>query len=413
MLLSPPFLPAGNTHRQYTDEDIDDAMFGGSVGSGAFPVSTAWVWHRGLHLEAPHAREPVRAIADGEVIYVRQNSYVLDKNNVRQKIQYNGSAYSTGCVVIRHTTEIGAQGDKPTRITFYSITQHLCDIEQRLQVGHKLHRKDPLGKAGYIRDQEARIHFEIIAGDSDAQCMIPRLNTADRRLVLEQNGRTDAVFGTIYFYVKAGTVAHIKPAMKGGTPTTEDYLIGIAYGTGQGQGGDATLTTYRLDGSIVGTQHEAEGEYQLYKRAQDTHCPSAAYELLRFGRVLGPDQLQPADTPHWRQVALPTGAAYLNLAPAAISKFSDADFPDWTGWTLVGDDMDDHDSRCNSAIIHTMLKPEYGENTEDRRSKNLCIHEMKKIAQYRGPKLSGNVLGCCFGRGMRKYEIMQIAPHRR
>jgi len=44
-----------------------------------------------------------------------------------------------GCVVIRHTTEIGAQGDKPTRITFYSITQHLCDIEQRLQVGHKLH----------------------------------------------------------------------------------------------------------------------------------------------------------------------------------------------------------------------------------------------------------------------------------
>jgi len=46
---------------------------------------------------------------------------------------------------------------------------------------------------------------------------------------------------------------------------------------------------------------------------------------------------------------------------------SNADFSDWPGWTVVGDDMDDHDSRCNSAIIHTMLKPEYGENTEDRR----------------------------------------------
>ena len=56
---------------------------------------------------------------------------------------------------------------------------------------------------------------------------------------------------------------------------------------------------------------------------------------------------------------------------------SDIDFLDWTGRTLVGDDMDDHDSRCNSAIIHTMLKPEYGENTEDRRSKKLCTQTMK------------------------------------
>jgi hypothetical protein len=43
----------------------------------------------------------------------------------------------------------------------------------------------------------------------------------------------------------------------------------------------------------------------------------------------------------------------VNLAVAAVKKFSDADFPHWTGWQLVDDDKDTH-SQCNSAAIRKL-----------------------------------------------------------
>ncbi|HDC4524633.1 TPA: M23 family peptidase, partial [Enterobacter kobei] len=83
--------------------------------------------------------------------------------------------------------------------------------------------------------------------------------------------------------------------------------------------------------------------------------PSAGFELLRFGRVINTDHetLVPADAPLWMTVSYPGGTGVVNLAAPGIKKFSDADFPHWTGWRLVDDDNDTH-SQCNSAIIRKL-----------------------------------------------------------
>ncbi|HBC7436379.1 TPA: M23 family peptidase, partial [Enterobacter bugandensis] len=95
-------------------------------------------------------------------------------------------------------------------------------------------------------------------------------------------------------------------------------------------------------------------EYNLYKTAMRNYkeSPSAGYELLRFGRVINTEHetLVPADAPLWMTVNYPGGKGVVNLADPGIKKFSDADFPHWTGWQLVDDDSDS-DSQCNSAAI--------------------------------------------------------------
>jgi len=75
MLISFPFLR--DTDLQETDA-IDDGTFGlgERTGTGAFPVSHQFGWHGGVHLVAPgspHNPEPVRAIADGEVVFARHS----------------------------------------------------------------------------------------------------------------------------------------------------------------------------------------------------------------------------------------------------------------------------------------------------------------------------------------------------
>lgn len=131
------------------------------------------------------------------------------------------------------------------------------------------------------------------------------------------------------------------------------------------------MTTYTADGRVVGSlPAEDDAEYALYTRAltlsramqqarraagpQDAApAPSACHELLRWARVLGPDALQ-GDVPHWRRVATPVGTGWVNLNATGTTKFSDADFPHWRGWTLV-DDSQHRDSRCDSPTIGRIL----------------------------------------------------------
>ncbi|WP_341891120.1 hypothetical protein [Variovorax sp. YR752] len=70
MIISPPFLSQPDIP-VYSEQCVSDVMPGGIVGSGAFPVSQAMAWHGGIHINAPTADEPVRAIADGTVIFRR------------------------------------------------------------------------------------------------------------------------------------------------------------------------------------------------------------------------------------------------------------------------------------------------------------------------------------------------------
>ncbi len=127
--------------------------------------------------------------------------------------------------------------------------------------------------------------------------------------------------------------------------------------------GECKLTSFYLTGQEIGTlAEESEYAYKLYDKAKQYYpqSPSAGYELLRFGRVLGPDNLLPTNAAHWRQIKFPgkTGeesrAGWVNLNSDSVTKFSDADFPHWQGWHLVDDDTDT-DSHCQSDIVKGIL----------------------------------------------------------
>jgi murein DD-endopeptidase MepM/ murein hydrolase activator NlpD len=202
MLISPPFLPipiATENDEAY----IDRAMTGDAPGSGGFPISFQLGWHGGLHLAAPDAgASPVRAIADGKVVFKRNRTNVPAPADDQDKPPlYYGSGYtSDGCVVLEHTTDIGADSQgAPVTIKFYSIYLHLHTINVR--ANQVIYRKDSLGQAGHIYGTPGLIHFEIICDDQNLQLMMGREPGA----MLETSGRTDAVFGSTYFRIPAGT----------------------------------------------------------------------------------------------------------------------------------------------------------------------------------------------------------------
>ncbi len=242
--------------------------------------------------------------------------------------------------------------------------------------------------------------------DANLQRLVGR---ASGVLDTRTNGRVDAVYGTMHFRLPAGTpvyaeqpmlnnpVAHqqqpirsVRPAHHaqpastarsatptGSTPTTtamqaahttaQELFVGLRYAAGEGAAahrGDAYLSTHQSDGTRIGNPlQESEAEYNLYTSAaaisqaypaNTRPAPSAVYELLRFGRVIGPDALSPANVPHWRRINYPGGTGWVNLHAANVCKFSDADFPHWLGWSLV-DDSADQDSRCDSATVKSWL----------------------------------------------------------
>lgn len=388
MIISPPFLSLSDIP-VYDGQCVRSVMPGGIVGSGAYPISQATGWHGGLHIHAPTNTEPVRAIADGTVVFRR------DAGNAR----YDNEDHSTGCVVIRHVTEIGAQGAAPVTVTYYSITQHLRQLDRDLPaVGRAIYRKDKLGLAGTIHGESDRIHLEIIAGDADTLKLVGR---STGELAVGGSGRTDAVYGQMYVLVPAKSPWYsAQPAGVPGTTAAgdsgnDDLVIGIRY-----EAGSATLTTYKLSGGIVGTApREADAEYNLYAEANARHgrlsaadqlhsSPSGWYELLRFGRNLGTDPL-PANAAHWRKVVVPgqPGGVWINLNASNTRKFSDADFPQWAGWKLIDDDVTDDNSRCDSAAINAMLSspPQTGATTvltpaqkAADRMQNLCKSDMQE-----------------------------------
>lgn len=114
MIISPPFLPprAANTSDQaYLQAAMPEQA------TGHYPVSNKLAWHGDLHLSAPtggNGREPVRAIADGTVVYVRQPTARPADAAARDAhpLGYNGWT-DDGCVVIRHDIEIGTDAPFP------------------------------------------------------------------------------------------------------------------------------------------------------------------------------------------------------------------------------------------------------------------------------------------------------------
>ncbi|WP_078121033.1 hypothetical protein [Thiosocius teredinicola] len=399
------------------------------VPEGSYPVSLKLGWHGGLHLRAPQGADSVRAIADGEIVYARKPTARND--NVTDWLNYNPDGGSDpawtddGCVIIKHTTEIGAGAqNKPVEVTFLSIYMHLSKllgVASRVAGGAKdraVYRKDKIGMPGIVYGKNDQLHLEIVCDDENLKTLMGR-NTGE--LSTASDGRTDVLYGDVYFQLPAGTqffadkpgatevTPKAKPAYtlkgtldeiapfisakpdwgkleeawktgKAQMPAAEFPLyVGLRYRAGDGptnERGDAYLHSYVMQGHELGKPIvERDTEYELYQAATEISkaypagsrpAPSAVYELLRFGRVVGPDPLVPADVPHWREARYPGGTGWVNLNATGVKKFSDADFPQWRGWQLVDDDGD-VDSRCESAsIIGTIEDPHSWERIHNR-----------------------------------------------
>ncbi|MFM0338795.1 hydroxyethylthiazole kinase [Paraburkholderia fungorum] len=353
-------------------------------GNGAYPVSFNLGWHGGSHLIAPRdahgTAAPVRAIADGTIVYTRQTD-VTEKT----ALSYRGVRTDDGCVVIRHSTEIGEGED--AKVTFFSIYMHLQTVSSPMIVGNKVYRKDVIGIAGQIYGQLGQIHFEIVCNHANLRKLVGRTAGPLAAMV----GRKDAIYGDIWFRVPKGTPVFENrephpyrlddrepPPCSTITPqaartTQREYVIRMRY-----QKGECTLTTFQKDAAghyaVFRSLPCGSGyEYDLYKEAtrlsakyvelnQAAGCayatvpaPASIYEILRFGRTVGTDFLPTGSKfGHWRKITTPDATGWINLSLPGIGIYSDADFPDWAGWNLIDDDTMAK-SLCNSPTIRRWL----------------------------------------------------------
>jgi hypothetical protein len=402
MIISPPFLPDRST---LTEEAwLDAAMVqplshlsSTRAPEGSFPLSLKLAWHNGLHIQAPQVGGsylPVRAVADGEVVFV--HAPTPPNTDVSHALNYNPFNNGTpspawtsdGFVVIRHTTEIGATGTTPTEVTYFSAYMHLSHVANcpkrsaPWKAGDAIYRKDELGAPGQIYGHGGQIHFEICCDEANLRKFVPRAPAWVDPLAPTAptaDGRTDSVFGSMYVYLPAGTPTssappthHLRVASGvGGTALQQPQWVQITYDMGS-----ATLSSYATSGEPIGAHcNVPDFEYNLYAKATERHnsldaatqalsSPSGWYELLRFGRNLGPDPL-PAHAAHRREIPTATGNVWADLNAPGTFKFSDADFPAFRGWNCFDDDLRPTDQRCDSLRLKTLIRNP--DPTDDRR----------------------------------------------
>jgi hypothetical protein len=428
MILSPPFLPARTSPSEAAWLDAAMAQPTSRLSStnapeGSFPLSLQLAWHNGIHIQAPQeagAYLPVRAIADGTVVFVHPPT--APNSDVNHPLNYNpfhsdtpSAAWtSDGCVVVEHKGEIGAAGTVATEFTYYSACMHLGGIARHagthapLKAGDRVCRKEALGTPGQIYGHEGQIHFEICCDAGNVETLTTRQRNWVDPLAPPPptaNGRTDSVFGSLYVYLPAGTptsarqpTSHLRSAIHtgGAASAATDHFppdtlraaqwVQITY-----EFGSATLTSCDRLGAPIGQPRSDSRydyistaarpgasqsfEYDLSAVANDRHgsldaaaqatsSPSGWYELLRFGRNLGPDAL-PANAAHWRKVVTPDGGLWVDLHAPGTFQFSDADFLPVMGWNCFDDDPTTNDQRCDSLHLKTLIRDP--DRTNDRR----------------------------------------------
>ncbi|AYD66748.1 peptidase M23 [Achromobacter sp. B7] len=473
MLISAPFLRA-----VLQADDAECSAYwslGEKTGKGAFPVSHQLGWHGGAHLVAPGSPqkpEPVRAIADGVVVYARASDSpkrgVDATTPADDPLMYYKGWTSNGVLVLKHDTEIG----EDVSVTFYSIYQHLHALEKHtgtklaLNTGDKVYRKEAIARAGYLYGEPDRIHFEIVADRANVERLLGRSAGG----LKAKEGRRDCVWGDIHFVLPANTplydmnprevrstylIRHFQTGQPGSAErpaalasqfgTTPDRLwqMNRKSPSGADREGDEktwlnwvngahqsmfdlptpsatertiyvpgvygalvdrfpsgsnpdhwanwqvpvaarttteliisiselrgafTVTARTRQGKIIGVLQGAaektESSYELYNTAvkQYPGCPSAGFEMLRFGRVLGPDAPAQSDLyhgrlPHIRRVRLSDDSIFfVDLNAPDVQVYSDADFPHWQGWTFIDDDLDGN-SRCDSGTLLNLIEP--------------------------------------------------------
>lgn len=395
MIISYPFL--GNED-DYADETEAQSIVVSNdeyeCAHGIYPVSYNQRWHGGCHLSPKSTTEPVRAIADGVIVAYRiASDQVVDENNKK---------HHNGFVLLKHRTETG----EGRSITFYSLYMHLHSLDSELarplQLGiieklrtssgasassavhggqTKVYRKDILGYPGGMYGN-CFIHFEIFMEDKDFTAYFdgPKTRLGIATPTAHADTETD-YWGNSYYLIPQGTAmrtthpradSHSKigafsfPALAGSDSSPSALWVQIRFEAGAKKttvwNADTGARISKTDDGVS----EADYEYGLYKRslALFPACPSAGYELLRFGRIFGPDTFPPA-TPasakeNWQPVEFATGeSGYVDLSDTKVIKLSDSDFPMAMGWNKVGGAVTDapsNDGICRIPALQQLIK---------------------------------------------------------
>ncbi|SAL80540.1 hypothetical protein AWB71_06144 [Caballeronia peredens] len=397
MIISPPFLPAEGlntpTEKWKTDPMMDKVDEFELTHSGVFPIAFDRRWHSGMHLVpfgGAGQLEPVRAIADGDVVAYRVAKNAISDGQ-KNADGTNALNSNTGFVLLKHTTDTG----EGRTITFYSLYMHLLDLVSTnalvpqpnssppdsspnalpawllrdtdgVQAGgtKKVYRKDRLGFVGKNHG-EAHLHFEIFMTEGDFTAYFEQ---AGHKVALgETQPKTPAskdYWGSTYYVIpKNSTFVSVPPGSgnlktKGKSP--RPFFPALDSGAL-----DANSTLYveayfsrgerftrawidKGDGKLVALTSDpvqdkfGEYEYGLYERATALYetCPSDGYELLRFGRILSTDTptLSADQQATWMAIPFASGkVGYIDINSSGIQKLSDADFPRFKDWQKIED----------------------------------------------------------------------------
>ena len=283
MIISPPFLR--NRTASQSDADWTGAMMPVNPDQG-FPLNGAESWHGGVHIthtDEGMPNEKIRAIADGVVVSFRQPSSSKDA----EPLNYLGPT-DDGYVLLKHETETGSGDDG--KVVFYSLCMHMKFLEAEIKQDAKIYRKAPLGSSGTCSGRN-EFHFQIFCDDNNISKLAGRTT---RELDVSKDGRTDAVYGDIHFYLPAGTKFYDKAPANNSTSITglsELYTSSAPlYASMTLAQGSCTMVTrqkntqtdgkYDLLGDPLVNADGEDYEYNLYNTAMRNYkeSPSAGFE---------------------------------------------------------------------------------------------------------------------------------------
>lgn len=309
-----------------------------------YPVNPVGAWHGGIHilhtdLSGAQAN-PIRAIADGTIIYARSPS----ENKDKKPLAYNGKT-DDGCVLIRHKILVG---DDPVEFVFYSLAMHMKQVRFEIlsNIGRRIKREQVLGTSGVVDGKNA-FHFQICCEQKMLDVLCGRIHGG---INIAFPGRFKPVYGNEYYYFPAGTSVYVdipKGFVRAPTNlTTEDlYIIN--------SGVETKTLRKKNDGSYA-------------------HLGSVAVAVNYISEASGIDSLKNVTGySQWVKVALPDGSGWVDVCADNIMTYSEAELPDWAGWSLIDDDTSS-DSQCNSQIIKKLYAEKQNDNAKDLLTKSIC-----------------------------------------
>ncbi|ELL5151308.1 DUF3289 family protein [Salmonella enterica] len=289
----------------------------------SYPVNPVGAWHGGIHiLHTDHSSSqanPIRAIAEGTIVYARSPSEKKDK----KPLAYNG-ATDDGCVLIRHQILIG---DEPVEFVFYSLTMHMKQVRSDIlsSIGKSIKREQIIGTSGVVDGKNA-FHFQICCEQKMLNALCGRIHGG---VNISSPGRLKPVYGDEYYYFPAGT------------PVYDDIPKGFV----------RTPMTFTAEGLYIINSGVDTKTFRKKNDGPYDYIGSVIIAVNYISEAAGADPLKKSkEYSHWVKVATPAGSGWVDVCADNIMKYSDAELPDWAGWSLIDDDTSS-DSQCNSGVI--------------------------------------------------------------